>query len=177
MCGEGRPVTTMVCGHRALCAAMLGLCGAEYTPKPMGRIVANCSLVSSSRGVHPSVVALCVVGLVGLVLHVRLGTTGVDNDVWTSRPMCCDVGYVWCGVHAKPYGPNTREIVVGVFVAWCPPECCCVGCGVGRAGCCMCGDGRPLSTMVCGHRALCSAMLGLCGAGYTPEPMGRLVAK
>ena len=63
-------MSTMVCGHRALCAAMLGLCGAEYTPKPMGRIVAKSSVVSSSFGVHPSVVALFVVGVVGLVLHV-----------------------------------------------------------------------------------------------------------
>ena len=67
--------------------------------------------------------------------------------------MCVCVYGVWCvlccvcgEIHGGTYGPNSREIVVGTFVAWCPPYylwCVCVcgcGCGVWCVLCCVCGE-------------------------------------
>ena len=74
--------------------------------------------------------------------------------------VCLVVCVCVCGeIHGETYGPNSREIVAGAFVAWCPPKylgCVCVWvcvCGVWCVLCCV------------------------CVVKYTAKPIGRIVAK
>ena len=68
-------------------------------------------------------VSCCVCGVGGAIEGwEKEGVGGIDTNGWVLGPMCCDVPPPWLpGIHGETHGPNNREIVVGAFVAWCPP--------------------------------------------------------
>ena len=50
------------------------------------------------------------------------GEGGIDNDgVGVAPYLLRCVNPRLSEIHSETDGPNSREIVVGAFVAWCPP--------------------------------------------------------
>ena len=105
-----------------MCCDVFRLGCPTYTAKPMGRILAKCSLMPSSLGVHPSTCDVCVACGVSRVVCVCVvwvgrwegwdeeGEGGIDNGGWVLGPMCCDVFHLGCPTYtAKPMGRMVAE--------------------------------------------------------------------
>ena len=114
-----------------MCCGVYHLGCPKYTAKPMGRIVVKLSLARSSLGVHHITCGGCVVcGVSCVVCVVWVGRWEGWEEERVHRQWWVGVGpYVlWCvlpwlpEIHIETCGPNSREIVAGAFVAWCPPK-------------------------------------------------------
>ena len=78
---------------------------------------------------------VCVCGVVCLVLCVCVWCGVGRWEGWWEKggeastmiggwwALCADMcSTLVAGIHGETDGPNTREIVVGAFVVWCPPK-------------------------------------------------------
>ena len=98
----GATVLTMVCRRWALCVVMCERSATRNTRRNVRQNSRRIVVMPSSLGVHPSTCDVCVCVCV---------VCGVSCAVCV------------CGeIHGETYGPNSREIIGGAFVAWCPPK-------------------------------------------------------
>ena len=130
--GEGGGIDNGGWAVSPMCCGVFHLGCPGYTAKPMGRIVVKQSLAPSSLGVHPRTCDVCVCGVwcvcccvcgVGWAVGRVGGRRGREASTMMDGcwALCVGVCKPWLPeIHGETYGPNSREIVVGAFVAWCP---------------------------------------------------------
>ena len=112
---------------RPICCDVWTLGCPRYTAKPMGRILAKWSVVPSSFGINDDTCVVCVcVCVVCGVSHVACVVWVGGGTVSTMVCRRCALPVVMCERSVtrntqRNVWQNSRRIVVGAFVAWCPP--------------------------------------------------------